>query len=100
MFTSLRLTQGRLKRVLHAVEAPNLSGGQQLSKLLGQGPVYAAGAYDGVSAKLVESSGFKAVYVPGSAVSASVTGQPTWATSVWPRWPRRSDGSPPPPRCR
>lgn len=76
MFTSLRITLGRLKRELHAVKAPNRSGGQRLSKLLSEGPVTAAGAYDGVSAKLVERSGFKAVYVPGSAVSASVMGQP------------------------
>lgn len=76
MFTSLRLTLGRLKRELHAVKAPNRSGGQVLSQLLGTGPVTAAGAYDGVSATLVEESGFKAVYVPGSAVSASVMGQP------------------------
>lgn len=76
MLTSLRITLGRLKRELHAVKAPNRSGGQELSRLLSQGPVTAAGAYDGVSAKLVEQSGFKAVYVPGSAVSASVMGQP------------------------
>lgn len=76
MFTSLRLTLGRLKRELHAVKAPAVSGGQKFSKLLSQGPVYAAGAYDAVSAKLVEQAGFKAVYVPGSAVSASVMGQP------------------------
>lgn len=76
MFTSLRLTLGRLKRELHAVKAPNRSGGQQFSRLLSQGPVYAAGAFDAVSAKLVEQAGFRAIYVPGSAVSASVMGQP------------------------
>ena len=76
MFTSLRITLGRLRRELHAVKATAEPGGRRLSRLLSQGPVTAAGAYDGVSAALVERSGFQAVYVPGSAVSASVLGQP------------------------
>ncbi|CAM3224612.1 FAD-dependent monooxygenase [Nocardioides dubius] len=76
MLTSLRITRGRIKRELHAVRAPARTAGQRLSALLAAGPVTAAGAYDGVSAALVERSGFEAVYVAGSAVSAAVLGQP------------------------
>lgn len=76
MFTSLRITLGRLKRELHAVRAEEASGGQRLSRLLSQGVVSAAGAYDGMSAALVQRSGFDAVYVSGAAVSAVALGQP------------------------
>lgn len=76
MLTSLRITLGRLKRELHAGKAHGPSAGERLSALLSQGPVTAAGAYDGISAALVERSGFKAAYVSGSAVSAAALGQP------------------------
>ena len=76
MFTSLRITLGRLKRELHAVPAAKASAGERLSKLLSTQVVRAAGAYDGVSAALVEGAGFDAVYVAGSAVSAAALGQP------------------------
>ncbi len=40
------------------------------------GLIVAPGAYDGVSARLIENQGFKAVYMTGSGTSASVLGQP------------------------
>lgn len=47
-----------------------------MSRLLSRKVVRAAGAYDGVSAALVDGAGFDAVYVAGSAVSAAAMGQP------------------------
>ena len=40
------------------------------------GPLLAAGAYDALSARLVEASGFDAVYLTGFGASASLLGRP------------------------
>jgi 2,3-dimethylmalate lyase len=40
------------------------------------GIIVAPGAYDGVSARLIERQGFKAVYMTGAGTAASVLGQP------------------------
>lgn len=51
--------------------------GAQLRKLLARREILVApGAYDGLSARLVESAGFEAVYVTGYGLSASVLGKP------------------------
>src|SRR3954462_6832031 len=48
-----------------------------LRALLGRGePVLAPGAYDGLSARLVERAGFPAVYMTGFGASASLLGRP------------------------
>ena len=40
------------------------------------GIIVAPGAYDGISARLIERQGFKAVYMTGAGTAASVLGQP------------------------
>lgn len=40
------------------------------------GLIVAPGAYDGISARLIERQGFKAVYMTGAGTAASVLGQP------------------------
>lgn len=51
--------------------------GTQLRKLLARREILVApGAYDGLSARLVEAAGFEAVYVTGYGLSASVLGKP------------------------
>ena len=40
------------------------------------GITVAPGAYDGISARLIERQGFKAVYMTGAGTAASVLGQP------------------------
>src|SRR5258706_16461322 len=40
------------------------------------GITVAPGAYDGISARLIERHGFKAVYMTGAGTAASVLGQP------------------------
>src|SRR3954462_818460 len=48
-----------------------------LRALLGRGePVLAPGAYDGLSARLIERAGFPAVYMTGFGASASLLGRP------------------------
>ncbi len=55
----------------------NRSSGRRLRELLaGDSPVIAPGAYDCVSARLVQEAGFAAVHVSGSATAASVIGRP------------------------
>jgi len=50
---------------------------QRLRELLaGPGPVVAPGAYDALSARLVEQSGFDVVYMTGFGTSASLLGRP------------------------
>ena len=44
--------------------------------LAGTEPVLAPGAYDALSARLVERAGFPAVYMTGFGASASLLGQP------------------------
>jgi 2-methylisocitrate lyase-like PEP mutase family enzyme len=52
-------------------------GGAALRALLESGePVLAPGAYDGLSARLVERAGFPAVYLTGFGASASLLGRP------------------------
>jgi carboxyvinyl-carboxyphosphonate phosphorylmutase len=49
----------------------------QLRKMLNSpGIILAPGAYDGISARLIERQGFKAVYMTGAGTAASVLGQP------------------------
>ena len=52
------------------------NGASRLRKLLAGRTQIVPGAYDALSAKLIERAGFKAVYVSGSAVSASLLGAP------------------------
>src|SRR4051812_22628621 len=52
-------------------------GAPALRELLDAGgPVLAAGAYDALSARLVERAGFPAVYMTGFGASASLLGRP------------------------
>lgn len=53
------------------------AGAARLRELLaGPGPVLAPGAYDALSARLIEQAGFGAVYVTGFGASASLVGLP------------------------
>jgi 2,3-dimethylmalate lyase len=53
------------------------SPGAALRALLaGPGPLLAPGAYDGLSARLVEQAGFDAVYMTGFGTTASLIGRP------------------------
>src|SRR3954471_16135398 len=57
--------------------AQDNSGAARLRELLaGPEPVVAPGAYDALSARLVEQAGFDAVYMTGFGTSASLLGQP------------------------
>ncbi len=76
MFTSLRITLGRLARELRAVPEGYRAPGRILSEKLSRGTVLAPGVYDGVGAAAVTRAGFSAGYVSGAAVSAAVLGQP------------------------
>ncbi|HEY3425524.1 MAG TPA: isocitrate lyase/PEP mutase family protein [Negativicutes bacterium] len=50
--------------------------GKVLRELLAEpGILTTPGAYDGISARLIEQAGFRAAYMSGAGVSASVTGQ-------------------------
>lgn len=52
-------------------------GGRRLRELLAGGePVLAPGAFDALSARLIEAAGFPAVYMTGFGTSASVLGRP------------------------
>jgi carboxyvinyl-carboxyphosphonate phosphorylmutase len=49
----------------------------QLRQMLNSpGIIVAPGAYDGISARLIEHQGFKAIYMTGAGTAASVLGQP------------------------
>ena len=52
------------------------AAGRRLSEMLCYETVLAPGAYDGVSVKALDASGFTAGYVSGAAVSAAALGQP------------------------
>jgi carboxyvinyl-carboxyphosphonate phosphorylmutase len=53
------------------------SGPARLRELLaGEGPVLAPGAYDALSARLVEQAGFDAVYMTGFGTAAGLLGRP------------------------
>lgn len=57
--------------------APDRNGASRLRALLaGAEPVLAPGAYDALSARLVEQAGFSAVYMTGFGVAASLLGRP------------------------
>src|SRR4051812_12255122 len=52
-------------------------GARRLRELLaGPGPLLAPGAYDALSARLVEAAGFQAVYMTGFGTAASLLGRP------------------------
>jgi 2-methylisocitrate lyase-like PEP mutase family enzyme len=54
-----------------------VDGPARLRELLaGEDPVVAPGAYDALSAQLVEAAGFPAVYMTGFGVTASLIGRP------------------------
>ena len=56
---------------------PATDGPARLRALLaGDGPVVAPGAYDALSARLIEAAGFPAVYMTGFGVTASLIGRP------------------------
>ena len=50
--------------------------GAELRQLMSEGPVVAPGAYDPMTARLVEQADFPAVYVTGGGVTNAVYGQP------------------------
>jgi carboxyvinyl-carboxyphosphonate phosphorylmutase len=56
---------------------PRIDGPRRLRELLsGAEPVLAPGAYDAMSARLVQAAGFPAVYMTGFGASASLLGRP------------------------
>jgi 2-methylisocitrate lyase-like PEP mutase family enzyme len=56
---------------------PRVNGPARLRELLaGHDPIVAPGAYDALSARLVEAAGFPAVYMTGFGVTASLVGRP------------------------
>jgi len=58
-------------------ESPSTRGPARLRELLaGPGPVLAPGAYDALSARLVEAAGFDAAYMTGFGTTATLLGMP------------------------
>ena len=58
-------------------ESPSTRGPARLRELLaGPGPVLAPGAYDALSARLVETAGFDAAYMTGFGTTATLLGMP------------------------
>ena len=58
-------------------ESPSARGPARLRELLaGPGPVLAPGAYDALSARLVENAGFDAAYMTGFGTTATLLGMP------------------------
>ncbi|VVJ18172.1 Carboxyvinyl-carboxyphosphonate phosphorylmutase (EC [Amycolatopsis camponoti] len=55
---------------------PRVPGPARLRALLAEGMVIAPGAYDALSARLVEAAGFPAVYMTGFGTTASLLGRP------------------------
>jgi 2,3-dimethylmalate lyase len=55
---------------------PNAGPSRLRELLAGDGLVVAPGAYDGLSARLVEQAGFEAVYMTGYGATASLLGRP------------------------
>ncbi len=76
MFTSLRITRGRLGRELRAVPDTVRSAGRRLSEMLCYGTVTAPGVYDGLTIRAAAAAGFRAAYVSGAALSATALGRP------------------------
>jgi 2,3-dimethylmalate lyase len=58
------------------LERPVDGPGRLRELLAGEDPVVAPGAYDALSAQLVEAAGFPAVYMTGFGVTASLIGRP------------------------
>lgn len=58
------------------LDDPPASAGARLAAALGSGPVHVPGVHDAVSARLAEAAGFRAVFLSGAGVSASVLGVP------------------------
>jgi carboxyvinyl-carboxyphosphonate phosphorylmutase len=54
----------------------NVGAGRLRELLAGTEPVLAPGAYDGLTARLVEEAGFEAVYMTGFGTAASLLGRP------------------------
>jgi 2,3-dimethylmalate lyase len=54
----------------------NAGAGRLREMLAGSGPVLAPGAYDALTARLVEETGFGAVYMTGFGTAASLLGRP------------------------
>ncbi|MDQ3841187.1 MAG: isocitrate lyase/PEP mutase family protein [Actinomycetota bacterium] len=54
----------------------NVGAGRLRELLAGTEPVLAPGAYDGLTARLVEQAGFEAVYMTGFGTAASLLGRP------------------------
>ena len=54
----------------------NVGAGQLREMLAGTEPVLAPGAYDGLTARLVEKAGFEAVYMTGFGTAAALLGRP------------------------
>jgi 2,3-dimethylmalate lyase len=54
----------------------NVGAGRLREMLAGTEPVLAPGAYDGLTARLVEEAGFEAVYMTGFGATASLLGRP------------------------
>src|SRR5690348_13792320 len=53
------------------------AGSQSLRQMMAAGePILAPGAYDALSARLIEAAGFPAVYMTGFGTAASVLGRP------------------------
>jgi 2-methylisocitrate lyase-like PEP mutase family enzyme len=55
---------------------PRVPGPARLRELLAEDLVVAPGAYDALSARLVEAAGFPAVYLTGFGTTASLLGRP------------------------
>ena len=73
------VSQNRLRDSMPAMAelTQGNGGGAALRERLNGGePVLAPGAYDGLSARLVEQAGFPAVYMTGFGASASLLGRP------------------------
>lgn len=59
------------------LSSPKINGREVLDKLLKEPePILAPGAYDALSARLIEQAGFKAVYMTGFGTAASMIGRP------------------------
>src|SRR5918997_6578938 len=54
----------------------NVGEGRLREMLAGTEPVLAPGAYDGLTARLVEKAGFETVYMTGFGTAASLLGRP------------------------
>jgi carboxyvinyl-carboxyphosphonate phosphorylmutase len=54
----------------------NVGAGRLREMLAGPEPVLAPGAYDGLTARLIEKAGFEAVYMTGFGTAASLLGRP------------------------